>query len=99
MLRTTDEIKKMMMDVVKAIEDADVPEDLRVTAFEKGFDALMDTAVPAGLPAASAGQTRGREEVVEASNGPSLAAIAARLGLDRDLVGEIFYVDGDTLGL
>jgi hypothetical protein len=33
------------------------------------------------------------------TDGPSLAAIAKRLGLDPELVGEIYYIDGDRLGL
>jgi hypothetical protein len=95
--RTPEEIKEMMMEVVKALEEAGVPDDLRVTAFERAFDALIGTpgessaTTPAALPAAGDG--------TPPTDGPSLASIAARLGLDPELVGEIYYVDGESLGL
>jgi hypothetical protein len=94
MSRTPDEMKTLMIEVVKAVEEAGVPEDLRVAAFEKTFDAMVGTGT--GPPSSP---VREPDRRVVPADGPSLGAIAARLGLDPELVGEIYYVDGDVLGL
>lgn len=101
MSRTPEEIKTMMMEVVKALDEAGVPDDLRVTAFEKAFDAMMGPTVNASeAPDRTLDQRPGDGSGnAETTNGPSLAAIARRLGLDPELVGEIYYVEGDALGL
>jgi hypothetical protein len=100
MSRTPEEIKEMMKEVVKALDEADIPEDLRVTAFEKGFDALMGTPPTTATTAPSVVQESGRQiDRAVPADGPSLEAIASRLGLDLELVGEIYYVDGESLGL
>jgi hypothetical protein len=93
-----EQLKNMMMEAVKAVESANVPDDLRATAFEKSLDALMGAA---GLDAAPVNRRKpsGSTELVEATNGPSLNAIASRLDLDLDLVSELYYVDGDSLNL
>jgi hypothetical protein len=95
---TPGQLKQIMMEAVKAVEGANVPEDLRVMAFEKSLEALMSAA---GLDT-SAPERRlasGSTEVAVPANGPSLSAIAARLNLDVDLVSELYYVDGDSLNL
>lgn len=95
---TPEEIKITMMELIKALDEAGVPDDLRVAAFEKGFDALMGKAATtdAATPAQERGG-RGPDDVP--TDGPSLAAVGARLGLDQELVDEIYYIDGENLGL
>jgi hypothetical protein len=94
--RTPEEIKAMIMEIVKALEEAGVPDDLRVTAFEKAFDAMAGTG---GVASAPMPPEPTRDQRDTPTDGPSLGAIASRLGLEPDLVGEIYYVDGDSLGL
>jgi hypothetical protein len=95
---TQDEIKRIMIEVIQAIDDASVPDDLRVAAFEKTFDALLTPVVSGVRPAADSFPGRQSPQPTGAA-GPSLGAIASKLGLDAELVEEIYYVDGDNLGL
>jgi hypothetical protein len=93
---TPDEVKRLMREAVQAVEEAEVPEDLRATAFEKSFDALI------GAGGADERETRRDTHaptVVPPSDGPSLEGIAARLGLELALVEEMYYADGDSLSL
>jgi hypothetical protein len=91
-----DEVKRLMMEAVQAVEEAKVPDDLRATAFEKSFDALL------GAGTADEQETR-REtptpRVMPSPDGPSLDAIAVGLGLELALVEEMYYADGDSLSL
>jgi hypothetical protein len=92
-----DEVKQIIKEAVKAVEEANVPDDLRVTAFEKSIEALIG-APDSGSDVAA--RDEGRLPVLAAtSNGPSLEAVASRLGLDRGLVEEVYYVDENGLGL
>jgi len=95
---TPEQVKTLMMEAVKAVQDANVPEDLRVTAFEKSFDALIGSEGKAGGGEERAG-SGGQRELETGMNGPSLDGVTARLSLDPELVSEIYYVDGDSLGL
>ena len=92
---TPDEVKQMIKDAVKAVEEANVPDDLRVAAFEKSVDALIGAG---DLDVADASPREARPPAA-ATNGPSLAAVASRLGLDLGLVEEVYYVDDNELGL
>jgi hypothetical protein len=89
-----DEVIIKVREAVKAVEEADVPEDLRATAFEKAFEALIGVGQSAAGPI-----SREPAAHLATAEGPSLAGIASRLGLDQALAEEVFYVDGDTLGL
>jgi hypothetical protein len=96
---TPEQVKQWMMEVVKAIEEANVPDDLRVIAFEKTFDALIGTETPGG--GSEPGTEVARRGNVESTTTavPSLGAVASRLGLEPELVSEIFYIAGDSVGL
>jgi hypothetical protein len=94
---TPDEVKEKMKEAVKAVQEANVPEDLRVIAFEKSFDALIGASESAAPPAP---QDESRpQRLAVPTDGPSLAAIASRFAIDRGSVEEAYYVDGETLGL
>lgn len=93
--KTSEEIRELLIDLVKAVDGADVPQDLRVAAFEKGFDALMGEASTDHATDEAPPQI----DRDVPTDGPSLAAIAKRLNLDSELVEEIYYIDGDDLGL
>jgi hypothetical protein len=92
---TPDEVRKMMKEAVKAVQEADVPDDLRVVAFEKSFDALIGGSDTAAPPA----QEDDSRPLAVPMDGPSLAAIASRFGVDRGSIDETYYVDGEALGL
>lgn len=89
-----DEVMTKMREAVKVVEEAEVPDDLRATAFEKAFEALIGVAQSPASPGP-------REPVASMAvpDSPSLAGIASRLGLEPALAAEIYYVDADTLGL
>lgn len=91
-----EEIKSTIMEIVKALDEAKVPDDLRVAAFEKAFDAMMQASGLQAAPAPSKGVAQREAAELE---GPSLRAIATRLDLDPELVEELYYADGDSLGL
>jgi hypothetical protein len=100
------EVTDVMKEAVKAVEEAGVPDDLRETAFQKVFEALMalhlsELQSAERGPEGETGRSRADAPLGGSGGGggPSLQSIAARLGLDVELVEEIFYVDGDVLGL
>lgn len=90
---SSEELTKKMMEAVKAVEAAGVPEDLRVAAFEKAFEAVM------GVTATVAPKAETPTPQASDGEGPSLGGIATRLGLEEELVQEVFYLDGEALGL
>jgi hypothetical protein len=95
---TTEEVMTKMKEAVKVVEQAGVPEDLRVAAFEKSFEALIGHGGVSSSVEAQANVAR--PTVTEGpSDGPSLAAIGARLGLDEALAEEIYQVDDSGPGL
>lgn len=97
MNQAIEDIKTNIMALLKVIEEARVPDDLRVTAFEKGFDALVGTAV---APTMRAAHESNESPHPVADDGPSLRMIAVKLGLDPELVNEIYYLDNESsLGL
>lgn len=94
---------QVLVDALRDVEEADVPEDLREVAFSKVFDLRAGTV---SLPQASAAPTAPAQSAstVGPAQGPAapadpLARIAARLGLDRQTVGEVFSAREDGLEL
>jgi hypothetical protein len=84
--------RDVLKDAMEDVEEAGVPDDLRVVAFQKVFDLRAGNFAPAqprglgqpgnGRPIAPAG-----DETV--SGGP-LGAIAAKISADREAVAEVF---------
>jgi hypothetical protein len=93
---TIEGVTRVMKETVKAVEDADVPDDLRAAAFEKAFDVLVGRTAAEAKPSAEVTPPirRGGPE-----GGPALGGIASRMSLDAELVNEVFYVDGESFGL
>lgn len=89
MTQKQESMKKALMEAVKAVEDAGVPDDLRVAAFERMFEAILGE--DAG---ASSSSTPGDQGSVE-----GLGQIASRLAISEDLASEVFDVNADHLGL
>jgi hypothetical protein len=85
-----DEVSRILRQAAEVVKAADIPNELRPTAFGKAVDLLAgrpvtETKVPkqGGTP--------------EPESAETLDKIAAKLGLDREAIDEIFEVeDGDV---
>jgi hypothetical protein len=88
-------ITKLLQESVKAVEDAGVPDDLRVVAFERVAHIVLGTTQDGEQPLLSAEAT----ETVKSGESDALGVLAHRLGIDAATVADVYYVDGDTLGL
>lgn len=81
----------LLVEALKALDDADVPEDLRPVAFECAFGHLAGGSSAAvrvtGEPIAAA---RGF-----AADGDEIQQIASRLGLSPELIADVFDFSGD----
>ncbi len=75
------------------VEQADLPADLRPTAFQKAFDSLMGSASPAASPYAGIPAKQDAGSV--ASGG--LEATAQKLSLPLEVVAEVFDISDGTL--
>jgi hypothetical protein len=96
--RTLVDISKVLSDAIKAVEEADVPDDLRQVAFEKAVELAARSMVPVEPDGLAGGADS------QAANGTQdpadpLARIAGKLGLPLDLVGDVFYIDSGELGI
>lgn len=87
------EMTSTLKEVLKALDDAEVPAELRVVAFERVFDALMGGA----RPTQPAEPRQSQPVVTRDSGGEGLDAVAARLQVGRDVVDGAYYLDGDNL--
>jgi hypothetical protein len=84
------EIKELLAETERHIDEARLAADLRPPAFAKVFDLL----------AAQRSLTRGGEGAESDPNGPSgIGRIAARLRLEPADVAEVYYEDGERLGI
>lgn len=92
---TREGVAGLLREAVRAVEEAGVPDDLRAAAFEHAFNAML------GADAGCGGQPHVAEPDASAgpSGEPSLQTMAKRLGLDPEMVRDVYYVDGDELGL
>jgi hypothetical protein len=92
-----EKVLSFLREAIEAVDEAQVPEDLRVPAFERAFSLIVGatglTAAVEQPPAPTAEGTPG------AGVGDPLHALAARLGLDLATIADVYYVDGDELGL
>lgn len=98
-----DELQERLKRAADAVQEAKVPEDLRVVAFEHALDALGVGAEPPPAAAAATLAARAQEQQPpnqgtgaqtrgasgELANG-MVDRIATALSLDRDLVGRIY---------
>jgi hypothetical protein len=86
------ELEAALKQAAAIVEGADLPSDLRATAFAKAIDSLMGTsAVPSGLAGSSAGREKGPRA------GGEMRAIADKIGLAEDVVSEVYDVKDGTL--
>lgn len=79
------------------MEEADLPNDLRVAAFEKAVDLLSKghTAKPAAQD-----EEAGKSDAQKGAIGDGLLAkVAAKLSRSPQDVAQVFYEDGEEIGL
>jgi hypothetical protein len=88
------ELTEALRRALSAVEEADVPDDLRDKAFEKAFDWLTRES---GGPAVSSNIQRDLE-VRTPSIGP-LRQLANKLGLDPAVIEDVFYEEDGEIGI
>lgn len=89
-----DDVKKVLAAAAKAVDDANVPQELRSLAFERAIDLLSrSSATP---PAAPGGQHSGTEtDALQSHPAESpLNRVAARLRLQRDAIEAVYTENG-----
>lgn len=99
------EVKDTLTAALKAVTDANIPEELREVAFAKAVDLLAGTVSPASSRSqatngAPAPQT-GRQEVEppKVDSGSALDRIASKLDVGRDRVDEVFAESDGTIDI
>lgn len=94
-----EELSKLMRNIVKAIDDAGVPDDLRVAAFEKAFEASVQPVAQSSSPNTGGPDLPQKTESPGPEEDRSIGAIARKLRVDHEVVDEIYFIDGEALGL
>ncbi len=87
------DVKAILAEAAKAVDEANVPELLRQAAFEKAVDLLAASqvsgpAIPSG-PSGTAGAGRPAAAVVD--DGTLLSRVGAKLKVDMDTLGEVLH--------
>jgi hypothetical protein len=90
--------KDILIAAHRAVEEADLPPELKEVAFAKAVDLLAARAGLAVSPSAPVAEVSLAAEAAGTAD-KSLERIAAKLKLDGDGVGETFHIDGDDLKL
>ena len=88
--------REVLVEVLKDVEEADVPDDLREIAFSKTFD-LRASTVAASSAAPSTPGTKTNE--ARAVGDDPLAKIAHRYSIDTATVAEVYAIEDGKLEL
>ncbi len=91
-MSSRDDMAKVLQETLKLLDEVAVPTELRVAAFERTFDALVSRR-------ASSEQSNAKAGLGAGTNAEPLLGIAERLGLEHDLVREIYVVEDDEVSL
>jgi hypothetical protein len=92
---TSDQVTVRLKQAAAAVQDADLPADLRQIGFERALEALglgAALAPPSDAPVRS-------DEAEHRSDDNPLLAIARRLNLPIDVVDQIYETDDGTIRL
>lgn len=87
------DVEDVLKRAASAVEAAGIPEELRVAAFEKAVDLYSGSAAAQPQPTVAV-----PEPVNPQPAGP-LARIAGRLGISPEAVADVYFVDGEELGI
>lgn len=82
-------VREILIVAREVVDSADLPEELQIVAFEKAVELLAGRA-PATTPGESA------LPVPLAGEPKTLDAVAAKLKLSLEGIGEVFHVEGTT---
>jgi hypothetical protein len=90
-------LKDILAEALRAVEEAEIPGELREIAFAKAIDLAAD---PQPVRARAAGASH-RQQVQEAlgDDADGLQRIASKLKLDREVVSHVYYISSDAKGL
>jgi hypothetical protein len=89
-------VDRILAEALKAVNDAELPDELRAIGFKKAVDMIAAKAgVPSGGPPAptrpaSAG---GGGPAIGDTDEKSIERIAAKLSMEVDLVSDVFHVE------
>ncbi len=92
------EVKDILKSAIKAVAEAEVPDDLREVAFAKAIDLLAGPdsgSITAAGTRASAGPAPTTAEIA----GSPMDQIAARLGMSSEAVREVFSEDDGLIDI
>jgi hypothetical protein len=87
-------VKELLREAVQAVEEAGVPEDLRVAAFEQAFATILGPTEALERP-----PKERTASPTDGTDGDRVGTLAGRLGLDPAIIEDVYYVDNDDLGL
>jgi hypothetical protein len=87
-----EDVKAILIEAARAVEDAKLKPDLRQAGFEKAIDLLAQAA--GRQPAAPRPPAPGVGDPIANDDDP-LGKIAARLNVDVEVVREVYHVEGD----
>lgn len=91
------DIRELLDSAQRAVDEAQVADDLRAVAFGRAFDWLAESAGRAQALELDRGDRRperGRDE----ADSP-LGKIADKLGVDLSRVEDVYFEDGEVLGI
>lgn len=93
--------REVLIATLEDVAETDTPDDLRAIAFSKVFDLRSGSAAgtPSRSGAVGSSGTATAASTAQSLTGDLLAAIAARVGTDRETVAEVFDQRNDDLEL
>jgi len=91
---------RALQDSLAAVEAADIPEELRPIAFSKAFDFVTrdSPATTSSVTGAASSRTNGDRGGAGDESDP-IATIAAKVGVDAELVSRVYDVDDEGVHL
>jgi hypothetical protein len=94
----TDEVVKVLKQALKAVNDSGVPAALRPAAFREAVRLLSSDSASPGQGETPPGHTRATSGGGSGGTG-SLGALATKLGVSRDLIGEVYHIESGDIKL
>lgn len=99
MTTSNDALVRALRQATAALDEAEVPEDLRSIAFDKAFDHLTGSgAIPASGGATASKQPSVSDNKALGGQDP-IERIAGKLNVDPDLASRVYEVDDDGVHL
>lgn len=90
-------VSEVLKAAAREVDEADIPDDLRVVAFSKAIDLLTATGPVHGMRAGDGAQAKSAS--MDSGDDELLRKIASKLGLDIEVVSEAYYFEDGELQL